>query len=723
MDPQRRGGATIALVLSLWSGGLGAEELTEPANRAEAAKPKTVVRVAEIPVEGEAPREETAAPPGVPVTVVDRAEIDRSAARTAADVLQRLPGVIVDGPHNKRDRNETVSIRGFESQYTLVLVDGERVVGRDAKGTFDFSTLPADSIERIEVIKGPQAAAYGTDAIGGVVNVVLRKEAKKNQVEANAGYGAFNSLTLGASGSARLGPVGWTAFVRRETSDGWSDQHDLDRDLRQVTAKWDAKRTEKSSANTAFTWSPSSRHALTLSGGAFFGRTHKDKTVARFVEEGTVIGVEDQLNLDGTLAWRWQGAQQDTLDTSLRLYRGAKEKDERQEVVQRRAGREVGTLTRDVLDTHRHLLVGPRVSYRRLLGGLHVLTLGGDARVEVRTADNHDQQVVTDTEGRVVRRADFRRPEKIYEKGEAVASAFAQGEVAFTDALTFTPALRGTATSAWGAFATPSAALAWRPHPVVTLSYAAGLGFKMPSFESRVISPVPDLDVSGERYVAGNPDLLPEQSVGNEVSVAVAWPPAGGGGPPKRRLRLEGSLSLFRNDFSNKIGNDVEENWNNTGLPLEREVNVGGAVTQGVELAGRVRLAKDALVLGANYAFLDATSTRTGRRLDNVANHSGSLLLSGKVPWTKTQIHLAARLTGERPRVDAEGLPRAEGTVPPLVLVDLRAEQRLAKWAELFLEINNLANSRWDRDNDGDTDLPPINAFAGLRVRYEQERP
>ncbi len=83
---------------------------------------------------------------------------------------------------NEGDNRKGVSIRGLDSSYTLILVDGKRVNSRNAvfrHNDFDLNWIPVDSIERIEVVRGPMSSLYGSDALGGVVNIITKKIGQK----------------------------------------------------------------------------------------------------------------------------------------------------------------------------------------------------------------------------------------------------------------------------------------------------------------------------------------------------------------------------------------------------------------------------------------------------------------------------------------------------------------------------------------------------------------
>jgi vitamin B12 transporter len=112
---------------------------------------------------------------GSAFTVIPREEIEKASARDVGDLFRRVPGVTLTqsgGPGHV----QTVRIRGGDVRHTLVMIDGIRVNDPTSTGReFDFSTLVLADVERIEVLRGPQSALYGSDAMGGVVNIITKR--------------------------------------------------------------------------------------------------------------------------------------------------------------------------------------------------------------------------------------------------------------------------------------------------------------------------------------------------------------------------------------------------------------------------------------------------------------------------------------------------------------------------------------------------------------------
>lgn len=151
------------------------------------------------------------------VTVLTRADIQASQAPDLIDLLARQAGIDVSRTGGSGSVS-TVFVRGANSNQTLVLIDGIRVNGT-GQGLFDFAHLPPEQIERIEIVRGPRAALWGSDAIGGVIHIFTRDpDAMAGSLRA----GRYGRVEAAASAglSGERGRFGATAGYRRV--DGFS---------------------------------------------------------------------------------------------------------------------------------------------------------------------------------------------------------------------------------------------------------------------------------------------------------------------------------------------------------------------------------------------------------------------------------------------------------------------------------------------------------------------
>jgi vitamin B12 transporter len=162
------------------------------------------------------------------VTVIDEDDIKRSQQVSVAELLRSVPGVAVvqSGPSGG---NTAVFIRGANPEHTLVIVDGIEMNNPGSTARFfNFANLSLDSIERIEVLRGPQSGIYGSDAIGGVIRIVTKRgePGLTGQVSTEAGsYGTFiQQLTVSGASDA----VNATLGISRQDVEGISSAAEQD---------------------------------------------------------------------------------------------------------------------------------------------------------------------------------------------------------------------------------------------------------------------------------------------------------------------------------------------------------------------------------------------------------------------------------------------------------------------------------------------------------------
>jgi len=136
------------------------------------------------------------------ISVVTREDIERTKATTVAEVLSAVPGVNISNSGGL-GKATSVFIRGANSGHTLVLIDGVRH-GSATLGTTSFQHLPVSQIERIEIVRGPRSSQYGSDAIGGVIQIFTRKGQRGFQpsIEVSAGSNnTFNGVATLSGGN------------------------------------------------------------------------------------------------------------------------------------------------------------------------------------------------------------------------------------------------------------------------------------------------------------------------------------------------------------------------------------------------------------------------------------------------------------------------------------------------------------------------------------------
>ncbi|MEO8013274.1 MAG: TonB-dependent receptor [Polaromonas sp.] len=173
------------------------------------------------------------------VTIIDRQKIERSGAAGLADVLKRVPGIEMSrngGP----GATTSVFLRGAESRFTAVYIDGVRVDSQ-ATGGAAWESIPLALIDRIEVLRGPAAAVYGSDALGGVIQIFTKRGEDGFSPFVGVGIGTYNTRKLDAGFSGASGGFDYALGLAHEQSDGFNARNvptqnpDLD-DYRSLSA-------------------------------------------------------------------------------------------------------------------------------------------------------------------------------------------------------------------------------------------------------------------------------------------------------------------------------------------------------------------------------------------------------------------------------------------------------------------------------------------------------
>jgi vitamin B12 transporter len=172
------------------------------------------------------------------VTVINADEIQKSGATNVAGVISTKAGVMVNeqGPLGEL---QSVTLRGSTYQQVLVLLDGKRLNSGSAGG-YDLSELPVplSAIERIEIVRGPSSALYGSDAMGGVVNIITRKPAVPlTTISGSMGRSGYTSASLYNTG--RENNTYYTLSLGKERSHGYRDNSDSDQKLAGIKIGYD----------------------------------------------------------------------------------------------------------------------------------------------------------------------------------------------------------------------------------------------------------------------------------------------------------------------------------------------------------------------------------------------------------------------------------------------------------------------------------------------------
>jgi vitamin B12 transporter len=197
----------IVLGLALWAPwAAGGQAPAEPEQRLE----EVVVTAARIP--------EDVSTTAADVTVITRQEMEQREVRTVAEALRAVPAlnVVQSGTPGSVT---SVFARGGNSSHTLVLIDGVRV-NSPTNGIFDFANLTTEGVERIEIVRGPASALYGSDGLTAVINIITRKGEGRPRGSLRGEVGSYQTFRERAESSGGLGPVRYSVDFAREDSSG-----------------------------------------------------------------------------------------------------------------------------------------------------------------------------------------------------------------------------------------------------------------------------------------------------------------------------------------------------------------------------------------------------------------------------------------------------------------------------------------------------------------------
>lgn len=588
----------------------------------------------------------------VATTVVTREDIVESGAETLAEVLEQAGA----GIQTSEGLGGTeLSLRGFDSEQVLILVDGQRVTGR-IDGAIDLSRFTVENVERIEIVHGAGSVVQGSDAIGGLVNIITRQPEPGVDAELHGAYGSRN--TIDASGRIAGGMRRWqlSASGGYHQTDGW------DADTSDLATTGDATRLWNLGVGAHLQPIPGLRLDLT---GRYLRRDSQgiDQT-----EGGATL---DRRNLtetlDATLAGTWVDD-----DNRLRvsLHTNAFHDQFRQD--QRNA---------DALDKYeptRDQIAQASVQYDQMVGK-HVITTGLDVQFEwLETV-----RISTEDSGRAQRQR---------------VALFVQDEWTPTTAprISVLPSLRVDYDSQFGAYPTGRLALLAAPREDLTLRVAYGRGYRAPSFRELYLS----FANPGVGYrVLGNPELQPEQAW--TLDLGLAWTPSDA---------LTFAVGLFDNQLRDLMTIDLVSEAGVDDLDLYTYINVGSASVRGAEGSFSVEFLRWFEIEGS-YMFLHARDVLNGLPLPGRAAHQGTFALRFHQRSWGTRAVVRGNVRGRRAyEVGEDSTQYAD----PYATVDLRISQHFLRYLTAFVGVENLL----DAGDALSTPIAPRSYYGGLTFRY-----
>ncbi|MFV9684059.1 TonB-dependent receptor domain-containing protein [Pseudomonas sp. NY15367] len=574
------------------------------------------------------------------ISVISREELQQKRYSNLAQALEDVEGIDVRQGTGKTG-GLNISIRGMPSDYTLILIDGRRqnTAGNVTPNGFNETATsfmpPMSAIERIEVIRGPMSTLYGSDAMGGVVNIITRKVAKEwgaslsldHTFQENRDYGEASNTSLYASGPLIEGLLGLA--VRGSLYD--RGESDLQFDNDSTVSKRGASPVE--GRNTTFgsrlTLTPNDAHDFALD-----------------FERGRQVYNNDDCQL-GNLDGKNGGSATDGCTTNAPL-RANGYKDElrfeRDQIALSHTGRlSFGTLessiTHNTTETFGRTIPGNPIgnSYT----GFPSIVIGDDRKLKSTDLVVDTKLVAPVGESHIATVGaqwwDAKVTDGIADEDFQQTSwaLFAEDEWRLRDDLALTLGARYEDHEAFGGHVSPRAYLVWNTTDTWTLKGGVSRGYKTPTL-NQLHSGINGVTGQGSTITIGSPDLDPEITTNTEI-----------GAYYDNLANFNANVTLFHNKFKDKIDDGTPlancfytANPNQPGCVsygagftqenFAQSVNIGEAVTKGIEVAGRWAFAP-AWALAVNYTYTDSeqkSGINKGAPLTNTPEHMAHARLS-----------------------------------------------------------------------------------------------
>ena len=617
---------------------------------AQVTKPTPAPQLDDVVVTGTRTERRMADTP-VATEVINRAEIEASAALNAADLLLSRAGVEVVTSF----AGDALRLQGLDSQHVLILVDGRRVTGR-LSGAVDLSRFPVESLERIEIVRGGSSALYGSEAMGGVVNLITRQAKSPLSFETQGAYGSLNTGLFSGSAAFRN-----EAVASRVTA-GWrrQDAYDLTpQTVGTTSAAFDELTVSNNNTfqlgegralKTHVDYLNRGQHGIEGSAtGAVFDRRNQTESLS--------ASLEPELILPGLANLKLVAYYNHFRDQYLKDQRGSNALD----------------LYQETLDQ----LFQVNAQDERALGEQHILTTGGEVAYERLQTDRLNASY-----------------------GERFRGAlYTQNEWQALSNLVVLPGVRMDVDSRYGTNLAPKLALRYDPFQALTLRATLGTGFRAPDFKELMMQ----FQNAGAGYeVVGNPDLRPETSRSLNL------------GAESRLTSWAGlAINLYRNEIENLIQSELVRPASEGNLTQYRYVNVASAVTQGIEALLRLE-PFEGFTLEPGYTLNDTLDRAHNRPLEGRPLHKGTLTARYQHDAWGFGAYVRGAVHGTRPFFEDAVTPATTVQAPGYTTLEARLTQRISPQVSAFVQGSNLL------DAGDPTYLPiqPLTILAGLITRF-----
>lgn len=632
----------------------------------------------------------------MPVLLVPKTDIKRSNSLRLSDILNEQTGLITVPDFGG---GEGIQLQGLDSQYTLILIDGVPLVGRSA-GTLDLSRVTVGNIKQIEIVKGASSSLYGSEALGGVINIITDTPKYGFRGEANMRTGSYGTTDIGVSFSQRKDKLGVSGFMNRYSSNGF--------DFDKSTPVNNINPFSNYTFDAKVTYEFSEKLDLIVSGRFFTQRQDNIAQNSSTFEIYTGESSIDEWNTRLTTTYKWSENFEGIFEFYATQYK-----------------------TEEFLNDSNANLFSDGFFDQRFI------------RPEFRSTWRKNKNELTTGFGlthETLERAFFSK-KPIFN----APFAFAQYDWQLNKDINVIIGARYDDHNQYASQFNPKFAMHYKLNHTLSVKASAGRGFKAPDFRqlffnfsnstvgyrvlgyNLVTDVVPDLVaqqqavvITGIQLSDFEGDLKPESS--NNYNMGLTYKPTN---------NIQTDINFFRNDISNLIDTRAIATIIGSGQNIFSYVNVDEVFTQGLEfnmayhpndrlkmsLGYQLLYAKDKQAIAAFKAGdVNATSTIILTEdqyfgLFNRSRHMGNFKVFYTIPKWSLDVNMRATYRSKYGLFDTNGntyLDTYDTFVDGYAIMDIAFNKRLFKHYEIGLGADNVL---------GFTDSQNINNIAG-RLLY-----
>ncbi len=583
------------------------------------------------------------------ISVVTREDLEKKSYRDVTDALRDVPGVVITGGASSSD----ISIRGMASKYTLILIDGKRMESRatrpnsDGPGVEQGWTPPLEAIERIEVVRGPMSSLYGSDAMGGVINIITRKVSgtwhggvrTEKTFQDRSDSGDYHTLNGHLSGPLVDGLLGLQVY-------GQTSRRDEDN----IPNGFNEQKTDSATAKLSLTPNESNDFVLEV------GKTEQERN-ATAGRSGTgnsdSLSDYDRTHYALTHTGRWSMGRSETYLQQERIDNPGRDME----------------LENSVFNSQVSLFLGD-----------HVATVGGQYRYEDLT-DKGNQLIGSEGMDRLTRWS---------------WALFAEDEWSLTDSFALTTGLRMDRDENYGTHWSPRIYGVWQAAEQWTIKGGISSGYRSPDIRSAVDN-WGQLTGGGRgdpAVIVGNSGLKPEKTLAEEIGVL--WDNLDG---------LSAGVTLFNTDFKDKI-TELRRCTDTTDTAsgqcvvngeayryISDRINVDEARMRGVEATFAWDITSS-VSLGANYTYTESEQ-RSGDFRGEPLNQMPKHMFNTTLDWQASdRLGTWARLNYRSKTSEYLSRTSMAESTPSYTLVDVGGTYDVSRNLKLLAGVYNLFNEQ-----------------------------